>query len=176
MANIDAPRGFTALQGQGGTPRLKKYRAGTATDIFRGDVVAINSSGILHSIATTTGSAKIVGVAATAVDASASSANQDVWVWDDPDQQFIGQDDGTGVTTSTVRNAVGSTFPFIVAAGNTLTGQSIFEIDGSATGVSSTDPVIVQGYLEGPKNEVGPNATWIFTLNRHIYKKGSVGI
>lgn len=173
MANADRPRGLTPY---GRDPKLKKYRNSTTTDTFRGDVVALDANGKVHRIATTTGSANIVGVAANFVDASASSSAQDVWVYDDPDQQFLVQDDGTGVTTTIVRASVGSTFPFIIGAGNTTTGQSIFEVDGSATGVAATDPVLAQGYLEGPFNEVHANATWIVTLNRHLYKKGSSGI
>lgn len=176
MANADRPRGLTPYMGAGGTPKMKKYRNSTTTDTFRGDAVALDANGKVHRIATTTGSARILGVAANFVDASASSSAQDVWVYDDPDQQYLIQDDGTGVTTTTVRAAVGSTFPFIIGAGNTTTGQSIFEVDGSATGVTSTDPLLVQGYVEGPLNEVGANATWIVTLNRHLYKKGSAGI
>ena len=176
MANLDQPSGMYPYQGAGGTPKLKKYKNSTTTDTFTGDVVALNASGVVHRIATTTGSARIVGVAANFVDASDSTTNQSVWVWDDPDQQFVDQDDGTGVTTATVNASVGSTFPFIIGAGNTTTGRSIFEMDGSATGVTSTDPLMAQGVLEGPKHEIGANAKRIVTFNRHIYRKGSAGI
>lgn len=176
MANLDQPRGLSPYTGNGVTPTLKKYPNSTTTDTFRGDVVAINASGRVHRIATTTGSAAIIGVAATAVDASDSASAQSVWVYNDPDQQFLIQDDGTGVTTTTARAAVGSTFPLIIGAGNTTTGRSIFEMDGSATGVTSTDPLLVVGTLEGPRHEINANATHIVTLNRHLLKKGSAGI
>ena len=176
MANIDAPRGLTPYMGQGGTPRLKKYLNSTTTDTFRGDAVALATNGRVHRIATTTGSAATIGVAANFVDASDSTSAQDVWVWDDPDQQFLIQDDGTGVTTTTVRASTGATFPYIIGAGSTVTGMSIFEMDGSATGTTSGDPLLAVGYLEGPRNEVHANATRIVTLNRHILKKGSAGI
>jgi hypothetical protein len=162
--------------GAGGKAKLKKYLNSTTTDTFRGDVVAVAANGRVHRIATTTGSANIIGVAANHVDASASSDAQEIWVYDDPDQQFLIQDDGTGVTTTTVRQSVGSTFPLIIGAGSTTTWGSIFEMDGSATGVTSTDPLLAVGHLEGPTHEVGANATRIVTLNRHLFKKGSAGI
>ena len=176
MANLDQHRGLTPYLAEGGTPRVMKYPNSVTTDTFRGDVVALNASGRVHRIATTTGSAAVIGVAANFVDASDSTSAQDLWVYSDPDQQFLVQDDGTGVTTTTARVSTGSTFPLIIGAGNTTTGQSIFEMDGSATGVTSTDALLQQGILEGPNREIGPNATRIVTLNRHIFKKGSAGI
>src|SRR6185436_2367509 len=159
MANIDAPRGLAPYQGQGNTPRLKKYVNSTTTATGRGDIVAINSSGVVHRIATTRGSGKIVGVAANCVAAAAAST--DVWVYDDPDQQFIMQDDGDSATPSQAN--VGSTFALIIGAPSSTTGQSIFEIDASATGTAATDPILVQGFVTGPAQSIGKNATTIVT-------------
>lgn len=173
MANTHAARGLYPYQGQGGSPRLKKYKCSTTTATFRGDVVAMNSSGVVHRIATTTGSDKVVGVASNYIPASTTTGN-DVWVYDDPDQQFIIQDDGAAATPSQVD--VGSTFVLIIGAGNTSTGQSIFELDASSTGVAATDPLLSQGFIEGPHDEIGKYARFIVTLNRHLYKKGSSGV
>lgn len=177
MANVDQPNGFRPVQKGNSAPQLRRYLAGTTTSIFRGDVVALATNGRVHRIATTTGSARIIGVAANYVNATSgtgATTAQEVWVYDDPDQEFIVQDDGAAATPA--RTAIGSTYALIVGAGNSTTGQSIFEVDASAAGTTSTDPVIVKGFLEGGAYEIGKNSKMIVTLNRHLYKKGSAGI
>lgn len=174
MANTDNARGLTPYNPQGGSPRIRKYKNSATTDTFRGDVVAVNASGVVHRIATTTGSAAIVGVAANFIDASGSTSQQDVWVYDDPNQLFLIQDDGDAATPA--QTSVGSTFVLIVTAGSTTTGQSKFELDASATGVTSTDPLLVHGFITGPTLTIGKYANHIVGLNRHLFKKGSAGI
>lgn len=176
MANIDAPRGLTPWNGDGSSPRLRLYKGGTTTSVGRGDVVALASNGRIHRIATTTGSASIVGVAANYVAAPASGVTTptDVWVYDDPHQSFVIQDDGDSATPA--QSSVGSTFAMILGAPNTTTGNSIQEIDASATGVATTDPLLVTGFLEGPGFEIGKYAKHIVQLNRHIYRHRSAGI
>jgi hypothetical protein len=139
--------------------------------------VARATNGRVHRIATTTGSARIVGVAANYVNATSgtgATTAQDVWVYDDPNQLFEIQDDGAAATPA--RSDLGATFALIVGAGNTTTGQSIFEIDASASGTASTDPILAIDFKVGPTFEVGKNATWIVRLNRHLYRSASAGI
>ena len=178
MANTDNARGLRPIYGPGGgAPKMTKYLAGTTTSIFRGDIVARAANGRVHRIATTTGSGKIVGVAANYVNALSgvgATTAQDVWVYDDPDQSFEIQDDGAAATPA--RSDLGATFALIVGVGNTTTGQSIFEVDASAAGVASTDPVLAIDFKVGPAFEVGKNATWIIKLNRHLHRTASLGI
>jgi hypothetical protein len=177
MANIDAPRGLRPLNGNGGSsPRLRKYKAGTTTNIGRGDVVAIASNGRAHRVATTTGSDLIVGVAATyvATPASGVTTPPDVWVYDDPDQLFVIQDDGAGATPA--QASLGATYPLVLGSPNTTTGQSIQELDISAPGAAATDPLLAVDFLTGPAMEIGANANMIVRLNRHLYKTGATGV
>ncbi len=175
MANTDNPRGFSPIRGNSdGPPKRSKYPCNTTTDVFQGDVVQLLANGRVKSITTTTGNAAIVGVAANYVDASDSSDAQDIYVYDDPDQRFMGQDDGDSATPSAA--VVGATFALILTTGNTVTGLSKQEIDASAAGVATTDPVIVEGFVQGPKQEIGKYATHIFKLNRHIFNPKSAGI
>lgn len=177
MANVDQANGFRPVQQGNSSPKIKRYLAGTTTSIFRGDVVALATNGRVHRIATTTGSARIIGVAANYVNATSapgSTTAQEVWVYDDPNQEFVGQDDGAGITPA--RTAIGQTFALIIGAGNSTTGQSIFEVDASASGTTSTDAVIVTGVLEGGAYEIGKYMKTIVKLNRHLYKVGSAGI
>ena len=177
MANTDATMGLKPYNGSGdGPPRLKLYRGGTTTSVGRGDVVALAANGRVHRIVTTTGSAAIVGVAANYVAAPAAgvTATPDVWVYDDPHQRFVIQDDGDAATPA--QAAVGATFAMILGAPNTTTGNSIQEIDASASGVATTDPLVVMGFVEGAGFEIGKNAKTIVMLNRHLWRHRSAGI
>jgi len=177
MANVDAPRGLKPWNGNnGGPPRLRKYLGGTSTSIGKGDIVALAANGRIHRIVTTTGSANIIGVAANYVAAPASGVTTppEVWVYDDPHQLFTIQDDGDAATPS--QAAVGATFALILAAPNTTTGQSKVEIDASAAGTATTDPVQVLGFVTGGGLEIGKYATHIVQLNRHLYRHRSAGI
>lgn len=176
MANVDAPRGLAPWNGNGKPPRLRKYLAGTTTSIGRGDVVALATNGRIHRIATTTGSARIVGVAANynATPASGVTTPAEVWVYDDPQQIFVAQDDGDSATPS--QAVVGATFAMILGAPNTLTGQSIQEIDASASGTATTDPLIVVGFVTGGGLTIGKYANTLVQLNRHLYDTRSAGI
>ena len=177
MANTDQPNGFRPFSPNGSAPQVRKYKAGTTTSICRGDVVAIAANGRVHRIATTTGSAQIVGVAQNAIivtQGTNGTTAADVWVYDDPHQEFIVQDDGAAATPDAA--AVGASYALIIGAWNTTTGQSIFEVDASAAGTVSTDAVIVKGFLEGGSYEIGKNAKMIVALSRHKYKTNVVGI
>jgi len=175
MANVDNARGFKVLRGSnGGEPRMRRYKANVTTDVFQGDVVQMLAAGTVKSITTTTGAATVIGVAANRVDASVQATSQDLWVYDDPDQEFEVQDDGEAATPS--QASVGATFALILGTGNTTTGLSRQEIDASAAGVSATDAVLVQGFKTGPTYEIGKYASHIVRLNQHLWKTGSAGI
>ena len=174
MANTDAPMGLKPWAGgSDGPPRMRLYVGGSTTNIGRGDVVALAANGRIHRIVTTTGSAAIVGVAANYV-ATPTTNTPEVWVYDDPDQLFVVQDDGAAATPA--QASVGATFAMILGAPNTTTGNSIQEIDASASGTTSTDPLIVLGFVQGAGFEIGKNAKHIVKLNRHLYRAGSAAI
>lgn len=178
MANTDAPRGLRPISGPGGgSPLLIVRPAGTTTSIFRGDVVALATNGRVHRVATTTGSARIVGVAANFVLATSgvgATTAQDCWIYADPDQLFEIQDDGASATPA--ESSIGATYPLVIGAGNSTTGKSIFELDISAPGTTSLDPLLAVGFKEGPTYEIGKYATFLVKLNRHLFKSGSAGI
>ncbi len=175
MANVHNARGFSVLRGSnGGNPRVRKYAANVTTDIFKGDVVQLLATGRVKSITTTTGTAPILGVAANRIKHGDSTSPQDVWVYDDPDQEFEVTDDGAAATLSAAD--VGATFALILTTGNTTTGQSKQEIDASASGAATTDAVLLEGFKTGPSFTIGKYASAIVRLNRHIMKTGSAGI
>lgn len=175
MANVDNARGFKPMRvSNGGEPRMRRYKANVTTDVFQGDVVQMLAAGTVKTIVTTTGNTFVLGIAANRVDASTQATSQDLWVYDDPDQEFEVQDDGEAATPS--QAVVGSTFALIITTGNTTTGLSKHEVDASAVGQATTDPVLVQGFKEGPTFEIGKYASIIVRLNRHLFKTNSAGV
>jgi hypothetical protein len=177
MANKDFARGFAPYNPDGNPPRKQVYKAGTTTNIGAGDIVALATNGRIHKIGTTTGSAKIIGVAANFVNASVSPASvtpADVWVYDDPDQLFECQDDGAAATPA--QASVGATYPVVLGSPNTTTGKSIQELDISGVGTTSLQALQLVGFIQGPDKAIDKNASCIVRLNRHLYKQGSVGI
>lgn len=175
MANTHNARGFSPMRGSnGGEPRVRKYSANVTTDIFRGDLVQLLATGRVKTITTTTSVASAIGVAANRIKHGDSSSAQDIWVYDDPDQEFEVTDDGAAATLSA--SDVGATFALILTTGNTTTGQSKHEIDASASGAATTDAVILEGFKQGPSFTIGKYASEVVRLNRHIWKTGSAGI
>lgn len=171
MANADAPYG---LRPRYGNAKTNQYSAGTTTDIFKGDVVSIDTNGHVATILTTTGSATVLGVAANFVDASASSSAQNVWVYDNPHEEFVLQDDGASGTPAL--DSTGATAPLVITTGNTTSGQSKHELDISGLGTAATDPLVILGFITGPGRVIGKNADIVVKLNRHIRAMGSSGI
>jgi hypothetical protein len=176
MANVNNPRGLIAIRGSnGGEPRQRKYLANVTTDIFKGDVVQMQANGRIKTITTTTGTGAVLGVANNRIKHGDSSSPQEVWVYDDPDQEFEIQDDGVGATPS--QADVGATYPLVLTTGNTTTGISKHQLDVSGPGAAATDAIIVEGFKDGPNlSRTAKYASYIVKLNRHIWKTGSAGI
>jgi hypothetical protein len=177
MANKNFPRGFAPYNPDGRQVRKQVYKAGTTTNIGVGDVVALATNGRIHRMATTTGTARIIGIAATSVNAGvapASTTAADIWVYDDPDQLFECQDDGVGATPA--QASVGATAPLVLGSPNTTTGKSIQQLDISGLGTTALQPLQIVGFIQGPDRAIDKNASIIVRLNRHLYKTGSAGI
>jgi len=169
MANIDNPNGLRPFN----VSPKKAYEAGVTTAIFQGDVVQMGSGGRVKSITTTTGNLKVIGVAANYIPAATTPAVT-VWVYADPNDEFIIQDDGAGVTTSDINDdLIGETAPLILTTGNTGTGLSKQEMDISGAAASTTHAIKVVGVYRDVKNEEGTaNRKWIVKIDRHFYKGG----
>ncbi len=118
--------------------------------------------------------ATALGVAANRIKHGDSASAQDIWVYDDPDQEFEITDDGVAGTLSAAN--VGATFAMILTTGNTTTGQSKHELDTSSTSASAAEAVLLEGFKTGPSFLIGKYASAIVKLNRHIWKTGSAGI
>ncbi len=87
FANQDNPNGFRPF----GKAQAVNYQVAASQTIKVGDAVTLNTSG--YVIIATATSARILGVAASAV--TSSSVGDGIAVYDDPSQVFIGQCSGT---------------------------------------------------------------------------------
>ena len=139
MANLDAPRGFRAMQNEAGTaPKLQAFTIATSTTVYEGTPVAINTTGqvVAFSVASTIISKRGIGVAAHYRSASDSSGT--VAVYTDPHQLYAVQVDDNTLTV--IGDVVFRNFAAtLLASGNGTTLQSIAEIDGS-TGTKVSVP------------------------------------
>jgi len=155
MANKDLANGFNIPKGVPYyAPRV--WPATASQTFTRGDMVYLDSAGRI-TIATAT-TAAVSGVSYTPV--VSSTAGDDVWVFDNPMQEFEGQCSGSGALAD----------PYTCA-----TLASCFDIEGT-TGImeinedaNSYDMIHIIGVgtdpATGVKSAVGANQRKIFRIN-----------
>lgn len=152
MANRDEVTGFRPY---GNALRLRPYVA--SAEIFPGSAVKQEAGGRVSEAAATNA---LCGVAAT----YASGAGVTVMVWDDPDQEFIGQSDDATIAAQT---DLGLNYSITVAAGNATYKRSGMEIDGSTGATTATLECKVLRLLPAVDNAFGANCKVIFKINNH---------
>lgn len=181
MANVDAPRGFTPLRH---TPdKYHRYYVGTTAGIIGvGDPVIrlTNSSdpeGYAEVTNYTAGAAitgVVVGIEPDRSNLSnrviASADTGYVLVDDDPNSQFVVQDNGgaTGLVIADIGEHVDATTQ---AAASTVTGRSVAELDTEAQATGNT--FRVERLLQREDNAVGANADWVVSVNLHTEANAS---
>lgn len=146
MANLNNPNGFVPYGGPG---QIRAYETAASQTIAIGDFVALDGSGQV-TIATATSTA-LLGVAASAV--SSSSAGDEILVYDDPYQQFIGQCSGTYAIT-----LAGSEVDIEGTTG-------IMEVDEDAT---SYGVLCIMKAAGG--TEIGANSQLIVQIAKHVLR------
>jgi len=92
-----------------------------------------------------------------------------VYVCDDPYALFILERSGTAVSTDVGKNA-----DITVGAGNTITGTSGMQIDGTTIGTGSAQ-IRILALDPAPNNELGAYAKYICMINEHELK-GTTGV
>lgn len=158
MANTDWPSGLRPVNnGKAGTaPQMRPYPK-LAGIIYENDILYMGEGGVVVYNGTTDANAdNLIGVAAHYVG-TAADTGEAVFVYDDPDQEYICQIDDHSLTTIADVNAALLRHAVIVyATGNTTTLQSKVEIDGDAiTSVWTLDtPLMVVRKWNGEDNEV----------------------
>jgi len=143
--------------------------SGNATAIFPGDlVIGIAGGGVAQGAA---GDAKILGVAASYLAGSVAGT---VYVYDNPDQTYIIQDDGD-TTTSTITVMQQNADVIYTQAGNSTTGRSGMELDIS-TVTSATAQVRLLGKSNQWDAQAGARNAWgswcktIVRINESAYR------
>jgi len=132
-AAVDAP--FGAIP-HGKDLGSHVYRTdGPAAAIYGGDFVGQMADGCVETITSATAS-MILGVAAHYMAAGATTG---IAVYDDPNQEFMIQDDGD--TTAMTALSEGTVVSTILTTGSTTTLRSAHEIDSSTAAAAPTAAV-----------------------------------
>lgn len=178
MANIDWPSGLRPVSNgvAGTTPRLRPYNK-LAGIIYEGDILYAGEGGVAVYNGTTDANAdNLIGVAA---HYAGTDAGQEVFVYDDPDQEYLVQVDDASISTTTNLNDARLRHAGIVyATGNTTTLQSKVELDGSGiTNVWTLDlPLLVVRPWVADDNELGANIKLVVKIDHrsHIITNDSI--
>jgi hypothetical protein len=172
MASTAAPYGLRPVNLIGGQPyagstRLIKINNAYAANIFYGQPVSINASGVVIA-ETGTSNVAATGVVGVFVGCTYTDPNlkykifKQYWptgtvatdafayVVDDPDVVMQVQADDTIPQTSLGLNIGFSTF-----AGDTNTGNSETSADAASAAVTATLPLRIVGFVDGPESAVG---------------------
>jgi len=168
-SNIDLPFGLRAVEnGVAGTvPRLRPYTVKAAVAIYEGDLVGMNTTGVITAYtATDADNGDIVGVAAHHI--AAGAVDRELLVYDDPEQIYEVQANDDSLTIA--GDYMFEYFDIVATTGNTTTLQSKHEID-DATGtnaLAAANVVQVIGASLQPSNVISATASWAKFLVRIV--------
>lgn len=170
-----------------GQTRQIPIASASATDIFYGDVVALNTAGTLEKVTTTDTASNVVGVFlgvtyvnpttkqptyAQFYDGPITGSTTFAYVQDDPDQLYQVAVCATGSTaiSGLTRAAVGQNAALVQNAGNTQNGDSRVAVLNS-TGSATTLPVRVIDVIPETTNTVGSYTEVVvkFNIGVHTY-------
>ena len=172
MASTAAPYGLRPVNLIGGQPyagstRLIKINNAYAANIFYGQPVSINASGVVIA-ETGTSNVAATGVVGVFVGCTFTDPNLKIPVYkqywptgtvatdafayivDDPDVVMQIQADDTVAQTDLGANIGFSTF-----SGDTATGDSKTSADAASIATTATLPLRIVGFVNGPESQVG---------------------
>lgn len=162
IAIKDEPRGLIPC---GRILSIHDYDGSTAARIVPGDLVAMRADG--RAIVATAGSTQLLGVAASYKSATYTT----VAVYDDPDQQFFIQDDGSGATvlTSTHKGLSGD----VIATTSNLTMlKSQHELDRDTALATTAAQLRILDIVSA----TGANSLLRVVINEHAWSKKTTGV
>jgi hypothetical protein len=162
MANLDIPNGFTPSP----LRRSRPYEvlASYATAIYPGDLVHVEATGGGLNIA----AAQEAYMSGVCLDYSAASTASYAAVADDPQQDHIAQDDGSG--TPTQANIL-SSCDHLATAGDSTLKVSKMELAISTVADSVAGHTLLQ-FIKGPDYAIGVNSVWRSIINEHMFHTG----
>lgn len=208
MANDNDPRGLIPLESYGGNPRGHYYRVSTGVganvaDIFRGSPVMLDNDGYVKA-ASATLAIPILGVAWSFAgtlkrglatndpfldssdlappDPSSDTGDRWVYVVDDPNAEFLVQEDtgGSALALTNAGNACDLIYrgaTAIAVNGNTNTGWANLELDRSGAVTTTAAPVVILRLFDtintdGTENAVGNFGKWVVRILHHQRRGG----
>lgn len=172
MASTAAPYGLRPVNLIGGQPyagstRSIKIANAYAANIFYGQPVSVNASGVVIA-ETGTSNVAATGVVGVFVGCTYTDPNlkykvfKQYWptgtvatdayayVVDDPDVVMQVQAD-----EAVAQTALGANIALVTSAGSTATGNSTTAADGSSVATTATLPLRIVGFVDGPDSSVG---------------------
>ena len=198
MANDTRPSGLIPITSPYGIVRLTLYRANTALALYRFQPVVLNNSGQVETVAVGANNpilGSIIGFTdvnqaglpsgLTSLSQAAflpASTDAFVAVADDPNQQFLIEEDTGGSVLATTNIGNVGDFTYIDAGtGNSITGASYAVLDRStvATGTGGALQLIgVQNITnqDGTTNAPGNYCQWIVRIANHQLNGTKLGV
>ena len=177
MANSDAPTGFRPLIQGKKTPRITKcyHTSGDSVAIFTGDPVVKTgtASDDLDStmiVAAAGATGVMTGVAVNYIAADTAGY---VYIYDDPQQIFVIQDDESKTSAVTM---IGSNASLTATAGHTTSGQSRYEINTTTEETTATLTVKIIGIDKRMDNVMGSHCDWLVQPNTATEADNTAGI
>lgn len=187
---VAAPYGLVPINligGQvfAGQTRQIPIASASATDIFYGDVVALNTAGGLTRVANTASSVSVIGVflgcsytnpsTKTKVytqfyDAPVTATDISAYVQDDPDQLYKVAVVSSGTTIGGVtRAAVGQNTALVLNGGNTTNGNSYTAVSAT-TDTETALPIRIVDVVPETANVAGSYTEVIVKFNFGIHQ------
>jgi hypothetical protein len=172
MANIDWPSGLRPINnGKAGTaPRIRKYTRSSTGVLYEGAPLHMADTGPACS-AQTTADPVVLGACAHYVAATET----EVYIYDDPDQEYLIQGDSAVTTPLSVIGQYCN--PLNPTTGNGTTLQSKCELDTSGITPTQADGDIFQivRLWDDPDNDQDAvNAKWVVKITpaSHVFTSG----
>lgn len=172
MANIDWPSGLRPIgNGKGGTaPRITKYTRSSTGVLYEGTPLYLAATGPATAAQTTMDPA-VLGACAHYV----ASSDTEVYVYDDPDQEYLIQGDSAVATPISVIGQYCN--PLNPTTGNATTLQSKCELDTSEVTSAQADGdifQIVRLWNEDSNDQDAANAKWVVKIaeTSHVFTSG----
>ena len=162
MANYDRPRGF---EPKGEVLRSNVYVAGG--NIYPGDMVKRDANG---KVVVVDDSAATYSSACLGVAAGKAETDDDVTVFDHPDQLFVAQADDATIDAQTDINL---NYSILAADPDTTYKLSRMEIDASTGATTATLPLKLLGIDKAVNNALGAQVDCIVKINNHELAGGT---
>ena len=190
MANTDAPSGATPVGANGSafSGQVNRYVIPATDGVITaiGDIVSLDTAGSdtdgVMAVSRSAVGEIPVGIVVgfewpdrTYEDLpSYRPASTKVYalVADDPNVQFVMQEDSVGAAITSAEVGENTDLATIVNA-NATTGKSQMELDSSIMATTATLVINVKSLYQSPDNVIGDNAKWLCGFNVHQF--GSVG-